>query len=45
MNRILTPDPKNRKKLFVIKCCADCANFCMMIADNLRHLIEEEDEI
>jgi len=42
MNRILTPDPKNRKKLFVIKCCADCANFCMMIADNIKNEIEGE---
>jgi len=24
----------------VIKCCADCANFCMMIADNLREEME-----
>jgi len=40
MNRILTPDPKNKKKLYVIKCCADCANFCMMIADNLREEME-----
>ena len=27
---------------FAIKCCADCANFCMMIADNAH--IEVEDE-
>ena len=27
---------------FAIKCCADCANFCMMIADNAH--TEREDE-
>lgn len=33
----LTPSSltESGKKL-IIKCCADCANFCMMIADNLR---------
>ena len=25
----------------IIKCCVDCANFCMMIADNLREEVEE----
>ena len=23
-------------KVFAIKCCADCANFCMMVADNIH---------
>ena len=23
-------------KIFAIKCCADVANFCMMLADNIR---------
>jgi len=26
---------------YVIKCCADCSNFCMMLADNLEGELEE----
>jgi len=43
ISHIFTSDPKNIKELYVIKCCVDCANFCMMIADNLRNLIEEKE--
>lgn len=28
---------------FIIKCLADCSNFCMMTADNLRGHIENKD--
>jgi len=43
-NNIFTNDPRHIEELHIIKCCVDCANFCMMLADNVRELIRLEEE-
>lgn len=36
LDKIYGPNPDKSDKLYVIKCCADCANFCMMLADVIK---------
>ena len=40
LGSIFTNNIRHKEELYVIKCCADVSNFCMMLADNVRELIK-----
>ena len=44
LSRIFTNNIRHEEELYIIKCCVDASNFCMMLADNIRKLIKVKDK-